>query len=165
MIDRSVAVIGSFRRYNRQVQDVCADLRAAGIVVTSPRGEEILKEGIEFVRFASDDADWSDPAIQTLALHRIFRADLVYVVSPDGYVGRTTCYEVGRVIQQRKPIYFSARPRDLPLHLPDSCVLDVNALIQYLLNTAWQPVWPFEGGLGKVESLERELLEGKFRND
>lgn len=84
MKKRSIAVIGSFKQHNRLVQQTCEALRSAGIRVTSPRGQEILTEGIDFVRFDSDNATWSDPAIQSLALHRILGADLVYVVAPGG---------------------------------------------------------------------------------
>lgn len=161
----SVAVIGSFRQHNSQVQLACGALRSAGFVVTSPQGGEITKEGIPFVRFTSDSADWSDPEIQSLALHRIFRADLVYVVAPNGYLGRTTCYEVGRVVQLGKPIYFSAQPNDLPLLVPNDYIMDIDDLIKNLTTPAWQPTWLFQNYHEMVGVLERQLLDGKLRHD
>lgn len=30
-----------------------------------------------------------------ITLDKIIRADMVYVYNPNGYVGKTTCYEIG----------------------------------------------------------------------
>lgn len=165
MKGRSVAVIGSFKQHNAQVQQVCRDLRAAGIRVISPRGDSLVKEGINFVRFHSDNPEWSDPAVQSLALHRILAADLVYVVVPGGYIGRTTCYEVGRVVQSRQPIYFSEMPLDLPLRVPEQHVLDIATLLSRVTDASWRPNWLHESDQDHASTLERDLLEGKFRDD
>lgn len=120
---RSAAVIGSFRQHYGAVLGAVEAFRAAGWHVTSPLGSGIVREGIPFVRFESDDAALDDNAVQALALHRILRADMTYVVAPDGYVGRTTCYEIGRLVQAARPVYFSNPPADLPLLVPSSHVL------------------------------------------
>jgi len=164
-MERSVAVIGSFKQHNEHVQQACAALRSAGIRVTSPQGVDLVQQGVDFVRFPTDDVNWSDSAVQSLALQRIFQADLVYVVLPNGYIGRTTCYEVGRIIQVKRPIFFSERPLDLPLHLPEHCIVDVPALIHKLTDTSWQPTWLFENDADQASALERELIEGNARDD
>lgn len=161
----SVAVIGSFKQHNEHVQQVCAKLRSAGIAVTSPQGVDVLEAGIDFVRFSTDNANWSDPAIQSLAMHRILRASLVYVVTPSGYIGRTTCYEVGRVVQLKRPIYFSEHPIDLPLHVPQAFVLDESELIQRITDSSWTPCWLFEHDHDHASVLERELITGALRDD
>lgn len=162
---RNVAIIGSFRQHYAQVQHTCNLLRAAGISVTSPLGSNIIEENIPFVRFTTDNAEWSDAAIQSQALHRILRADLVYVVAPDGYLGRTTCYEIGRVMQARKPLYFSSFPDDLPLYVPPDFVMDAEVLVKKLCGADWTPEWIYGNTHGQVGTLERELLEGSYRND
>jgi len=161
----SVAVIGSFKQYNAEVQQVCFALRAVGIFVTSPRGGELVERAIDFVRFHSDNPAWSDPAVQSLALHRILAADLVYVVAPGGYVGRTTCYEVGRVIQSRRPIYFSEMPLDLPLYVPVHCIIDSAALITQIADAAWRPSWLYEDDHDPNSALERDLLAGRLHDE
>lgn len=163
--NRSVAIIGSFKQHNDEVQRVCTALRDAGIRITSPRGDELVKPGIDFVRFHTDNPRWSDPAIQCLALHRILKADLVYVVVPGGYIGRTTCYEVGRIIQSRRPIYFSEMPLDLPLRVPEQYILDMVALVARVADNAWYPSWLFENDLDHTSALERDLMEGRFRDE
>jgi hypothetical protein len=165
MNHRTVAVIGSFKQHNISVQAVCAELRGAAIEVTSPVGKDLLQEGIDFVRFESDPKTWDDASIQSLALHRIFRAELVYVVLPGGYIGRTTCYEVGRVIQRKQPIYFSDRPLDLPLFVPDDHIVSPAELSSYLQNPGWTAEWLYQSPVDRAEILECELVAGKFRNE
>lgn len=161
----TVAVIGSFRQHNDAVQQVCTILRNSGIEVTSPVGSNLVEEGIPFVRFISDNIDWSDPAVQSLALHRILRANLIYVVAPHGYVGQTTCYEIGRVVQAKKPLYFSARPQDLPVFVADTFIIDATKLVRLILTPGWTPSWLFQDGSGLVDYLERDLLDGRLRQD
>jgi hypothetical protein len=38
-------------------------------------------------------------------LEKINTADLVYVVNPDGYVGRSVCIDIGYAYAKSKPIY------------------------------------------------------------
>jgi len=161
----TVAVIGSFRQHNDVVQQVCTILRNSGIEVTSPVGANLVEEGIPFVRFSSDNVDWSDPTVQSLALHRILRASLTYVVAPHGYVGRTTCYEIGRLIQAKKPLYFSARPQDLPVLVANEFIVDATELVRLILTTGWTPSWLFRDASGMVDRLERDLLDGRLRQD
>lgn len=162
---RSISIIGSFKQHNKEIQELCATLRASGVVVTSPQGTGVIQEGIDFVRFHTDDPDWTDPAIQSLAMHRILRADLVYVVVPEGYIGRTTCYEVGRVLQAQLPIYFSHQPLDLPLHVPEQFILNKTSLLSQLSDPEWNPEWLFTSDTDRASSLERELAIGRLRND
>lgn len=161
----SIAIIGSFRQHNEIIQSLCAKIRRTGIAVNSPQGIDVIQSGVDFVRFHADNPDWSDATVQSLALHRILRSDLVYAVLPDGYIGRTTCYEVGRVIQASRPIYFSNQPKDLPLHVPDSFVMDEAILLKNLMNPSWQPDWIYSKDKGQTSDLERELIKGVLRNE
>jgi hypothetical protein len=126
---RSVSIIGSFRQCYDDVLRAWRSFASAGWLVTSPRGSPVIQPGIAFVRFVTDPVDWDDPTVQTATLHRILRADLTYVVAPRGYIGRTTCYELGRITQAHHPVYFSARPEDLPIAIPDSHVATVDDLV------------------------------------
>ncbi|GAA0455291.1 hypothetical protein [Sphingomonas molluscorum] len=124
-----VAVIGSFRQHYDAVLSAIETFRAAGWSVTSPDGSSVLDPAVEFVRFDTDEPDWTDAEIQSITLERIFSADLTYVIAPSGYVGRTTCYEIGRLIQSGRPIYFSEKPEDLPIRVPDRFVATPEQLV------------------------------------
>ncbi len=160
----TAALIGSFKRHYQQVLEIRRLFVEAGINILSPKGAPIIREGIPFVRFTSDSPEWSDPMVQTVTLHRILRADLVYVVAPNGYVGRTTCYEIGRIVQAMRPIYFSAQPRDLPMDIPGSHIVSPTSLIQ-ILGKGGKPSWPFADADGGYFMLERRLANGDYIND
>jgi hypothetical protein len=159
----SVAIIGSFRQHYVAVLKAVHTFRDAGWIVTSPLGTDIIREGIEFVRFTSDTPGWNDPTVQSIALHRILRADMVYVVAPEGYVGRTTCYEVGRAVQANRPLFFSEHPKDLPLAVPEARVREAATVVELLRNTS--PPKFFDGDQSAYAELERRLLHGDFVPD
>jgi hypothetical protein len=143
---RSVSIIGSFRQFYDEVLSAWRSFAAAGWRITSPRGSAIIQPGIPFVRFVTDPAEWDDATVQTATLHRILRADLTYVIAPRGYLGRTTCYELGRLIQADQPVYFSARPNDLPIAVPDDHVVSVPDLLRRLSENCPQPLFVGSGG-------------------
>jgi hypothetical protein len=157
-----IAVIGSFKQHYEPVRIAIGAFRAAGLVVTSPLGADVVKPGIDFVRFTSDDPRCDDATVQTIALHRILGADVVYVVAPEGYVGRTTCYEIGRAVQARKPIFFSERPADLPVRIPDSHVLSP-AEAAKAITAAAAISSVFGARRDEYEELEDDLTIGRFR--
>ena len=161
---RTIAIIGSFKQHNKEIQALCHMLRESGVNVTTPQGESIINADHEFVRYGTDDPALSDDAVQSLALHRIFGASLVYAVLPDGYIGRTTCYEVGRVLQAKRPIYFSQRPNDLPIWVPDQFILDRATLLSHATDPTWVPEWLFKDDVNVTSTLEQELIAGKLRN-
>ena len=107
--------------------------KSLGLHVTSPAGSELAIAGVDFVRFETDQADHSDAEIQAVTLCNIFVADAVYVIAPNGYVGRTTCYEIGRIIQAGKPLYFSECISDLPIEIPFGHVISAAELCQKLI--------------------------------
>lgn len=159
----SAAIIGSFRQHYDEVCQAIAHFLLAGWRITSPSGAEIMKPGIPFVRFTTDPDDWDDPTVQTVALHRILRADLVYVVAPDGYVGRTTCYEIGRVVQADRPVYFSSTPRDLPILIPPEKIISPASLAARLRDEEASRL--FDGMEGSYAELERRLVSGDYVSD
>lgn len=137
----------------------------AGSRLLPPKGDPIIKDGIPFVRFTSDSQEYDDPAVQTLALHRILTADLVYVVAPDGYVGRTTCYEIGRVIQAGHPIYFSAQPSDLPLRVPIEHIKSPRELVDGLRTGDLRLKRLFASIEEDYALSEEDLLEERLRDE
>lgn len=160
MPESTVAVIGSFRQHYSHVLAARAAFVEAGVRVSTPLGGDVIDEQVPFVRFDTDPAEWDDARVQTVALHRILRADAVYAVAPAGYVGRTTCYEVGRCIQAGTPLYFSESPEDLPIAVPDTHIVRPNVLAAYILEGTVTPLLPLH--VPELASLERRLLNGEY---
>lgn len=136
----SVAIIGSFRTHYKAVLESVSLFNKAGLIITTPAGDRVIEPGVQFVRFESNDPKRSDVEIQTEAVYNILRADFVFVVAPEGYIGRTTCYEIGRVIQARKPIYFSEHPLDLPIQVPDSHIQSASLIANKAAAGCFMPV-------------------------
>jgi hypothetical protein len=151
------SLIGSFRQHYREVLMARKIFATNGLEVLSPLGSPILKDGELFVRFESDDPNRSDPAIQTIALHRILRSHFTYVVAPKGYVGRTTAYEIGRLVQASHSVYFSDHPVDLPIAIPSS---HVRSPLDLLNELAMAPPMPLR--LGVSDELEGRLLSNDY---
>lgn len=111
MNQRSVALIGSFHESLAEMKDAIDTFTTNGIEVVNPLGTEPLDPDAQFVRFESDKVTHSPEEIEALALMRILGASAVYVVCPDGYVGKTTSYEFGWAEGAKRPIYFSHYPK------------------------------------------------------
>lgn len=154
----SVAIIGSFRQHYGAVLEAIELFKEAGWSVCSPAGTKVVEPGIDFVRFETDQPDLSDAEIQAVTLENIFAADLTFVVAPGGYVGRTTCYEIGRLLQARRPVVFSEHPRDLPVGVPEEHVATARLAACSFKNQ--RPDWPHAIAHGLMSSIERRLTNG-----
>lgn len=152
-----IAIIGSFRRHYGKILSVIDKFKKNGLEVTSPAGTEIIEPDIEFVRFTSDSAESDDSTVQSITIRRIFAADIVYVVAPDGYIGRTTCYEIGRLVQAQIPVYFSEVPKDLPVYVPDEFIISEDEIIQRFVKKGEVAEWLFQSSEHPAHSVEREL--------
>lgn len=127
-----IAIIGSFRRHYEEVLWAARIFVDAGLTVTTPAISRVLDGKQSFVRFATDRPDLSDHEIQAATLERILTSDVVYVVAPNGYIGRTTSYELGCARQNGSQIFYSERPDDLPTDIPSDLVIDPKNLAQRL---------------------------------
>jgi hypothetical protein len=152
----SVAVIGSFRQHYVVVCEAIDAFRAGGWRVLSPAGSAILEPGLDFVRFETDEAKLSDAEVQAVTLRNILKADLTFVVAPDGYVGRTTCYEIGRLMQAKRVVIFSEHPRDLPIEIPPTHVLAAGEAALRFLGSL--PGWVYSDAPGNLAAIERSLV-------
>jgi hypothetical protein len=129
----SVSVIGSFRQYYSQVILAVREFESLGLSVRSPVVSRIVNPGEDYARFETDPPQSSDQLIQATTLEKILSSDFVYVVALEGYVGRTTCYELGRIHERSIPVYYSALPRDLPIEAPPTSVLCIHDVVRKIL--------------------------------
>ncbi|MFF3657717.1 hypothetical protein [Streptomyces olivochromogenes] len=125
--------------------------------IRSPSLSSILDTSVEFVRFTSDPVDATDHEIQLHTLRRILSSDLVYVVAPGGYIGRTTCYEIGRVHERGVPAFFSEYPKDLPIVVRSESVVKPTLLAKEIADLGRVPVVSDAEIPPKILDLERML--------
>jgi hypothetical protein len=152
-------VIGSFKTQEnyRAVLSSIQAFRNEGWTVTSPAGSPVIKAGVDFVRFTTDIESASDAEVQSRTLERIMGADLTFVTAPNGYVGRTTCYEIGRLVQARRPLFFSELPKDLPIQVDATFVGTAEVVARGYRNRRAPTL--FELGGDFASELERRLID------
>ncbi len=133
----SVAIIGSFQKYYEDICGVISFFRHNGYHVTSPHFSSITSSRDAFVVFEADDQTLSNDEIQTDTLRKILNADAVYVYNPPnettppdmGYLGKTTCYEIGFLMARNRPIYYLYPPYDLPVPYCDEHILSPQSFV------------------------------------
>lgn len=109
-----VAVSGSFNRHLDQIGRTIDDFSHLGAKVLSPQDNEIVDALGEFV-FLGSDRRRSVKGVQNRHLAAIDNADLLYVVCPDGYTGRSVCFEIGGAVACQTPVLASNTPNDLTI--------------------------------------------------
>lgn len=65
-------------------------------------------------------------------LEKIDQADVVYVVNPDGYIGKSVSLDIGYAYAKNKPIYVMHPINDPPVMSLVKGVLSFNELISFL---------------------------------
>jgi len=158
-----IAIIGSFRKYYSEVVNAITIFESAGCVVSSPASSWLVDADAEFVRFASDPPDCDDVEIQFRALTNILKSDAVFVVCPSGYVGRTTCYEIGRIHDRGIPLFFSDPPLDLPIPVSANVVADASIIANALKATNGVPIVDESDISESVRSLRDSLQKKRDR--
>lgn len=111
----TVAIIGSFQKYYNEILSIIEKFKENGLYVLSPKESYICGKVNDFVLFGSDKKEYTPEEIQMITLEKIINADVVYVYNPNGYVGRTTCYEIGFCFSKKKPLFYYDYPVDLPI--------------------------------------------------
>lgn len=129
-----VSIIGSFRKYYDEIKEIIVLLNKNSIEVLSPKLSDITHSVENFVIFASDNQQLTPAQIQIDTLNRILKSDVVYVFDPNGYIGRTTCYEIGVLRTTTIPLFFLENPKDLPIVVAREEVMNPSKLVYTLLN-------------------------------
>ena len=145
-----VSMIGSFQRYYSEICSLITSLQACGHTILSPANSKIVNSVENFVIFDSDNKALTPHQIQTETLNKILKSDLVYVYCPNGYIGRTTCYEIGVLRTTTIPLFFSEMPQDLPIFVDNSSIINPESFPE------WIDRWK---NLGKRSFEYSELLD------
>src|ERR1035437_3106499 len=110
----SAAVSGSFHRHMAVITAAVQQLASLSIRVLSPADPRVVANQGEFLFVASDRVR-SVRLVQKRHLGSIPRADFLWLVCPDGYVGQSASMEVGFAAAAGVPIFSTHAPSDLTL--------------------------------------------------
>ena len=85
-----------------------------GINVLSPKKSIIINPDDDFALLESDESD-SIYNIENKHLSAIKKANFLYVVNPNGYIGLTVAFEMGWAYANNCTIYCMHEPKDILL--------------------------------------------------
>ena len=152
------SIIGSFRKYYSKVVETINIFEKAGIEVLSPKKSEIAHQINKFVILKTDKSN-IPVEIQLIALNRILRSNFVYVLNPSGYIGNTTCYELGKIEQKGISIFYLEKPDDLPIMVPPSNIISAEKLADNIRSTGILPKEELSQFSQNILRLNKALLK------
>lgn len=132
-----ITIIGSFRKYYEEICHIIDIFENKNFTVLSPKKSFISDEKDGFVILNSDQKGQKPYIIQEHVFINISKSDCVYVWNPSGYLGNSTCFEIGKIQEMKKPLFFKEFPKDLPIEIKPSMIKEVNAFIEYF-NYNWE---------------------------
>jgi len=153
-IQKRIAIIASMKKHAKDVLAAWIAFTSAGHIVVSPEKIHLSHDG----KFENFD-EYITTETQTRAIQSAFEADLTYVITPTRYIGNSVSYELGRLIQANKPVYFSSHPDYLPIQIPASHIISIHKLIRNIEH-GMTPT-PFEHHLDSPDhrEIEKSLIK------
>lgn len=133
-----VTIIGSFRRYYEGICQLIDQFEQNNIEVMSPKKSFIIDEIDGFVVLDTDDKNKKPFFIQEHVFENVKKSRVVYVWNPEGYLGNSTCYEIGKVMGMGKTIFFKEYPKDLPIRVENNMIKNTEEIINWLQNTVFE---------------------------
>lgn len=107
-------VSGSFNKHLNSIFDKVKELEKNGIVVLSPKTNPAARKTDDFVYLEGDIG--SPREIELMHLNAISRSDFLYVVNPEGHVGKSTLLEIGYALSKGIKIFSSDKITDPPFN-------------------------------------------------
>lgn len=129
----NACIIGSFQKYYDEILKVIEYFNSNGIDILSPKSSFIVKNEEGFVILGSDYSELRHEEIQLMVFHKMYQSDFIYIWNPSGYIGKTTCYEIGKAEGNNIPIYFKENPIDLPIFISQDAVISPEELCEYIV--------------------------------
>ena len=111
-----VVISGSFGKAFEEIMKAVEEFEKAGFEVLAPKKSKIINPGEEFVVLEGEEAD-SPKMIGDRYLKAISEADILYLVTPKGYLGNSAKMELGFALALHKHIYCSEVVDDATLKL------------------------------------------------
>lgn len=126
---------GSFRNHFKEISAAHKLFSAAGIEVLAPELSEIKKIKDGFAVLASDPQDADARLIELLYLRNLKRLGangFSYFVNPDGYIGKSSSYELGIAQISNIRCFFAEKAKDHPAYLHRSSIWRPEDLISFI---------------------------------
>lgn len=153
-------VHGSFGRHFSEIRSAMRTFKKADIQVIAPESVEITAINGNFLLL--EDEEKLDPRFVELRylhqLHKLGSNGFSYFVNPGGYLGRSAAYELGIAQATNVPCYFSHKPKDLPVYVPNSHIISPSGLAEYILTNAQLPSVSINQSKTKIYRMFQKLI-------
>ncbi|MEI6238115.1 MAG: nucleoside 2-deoxyribosyltransferase [bacterium] len=119
-------VLGCSMKYRDLVRDIISKLESLGL--------EPIFPNLNYSSNNKDDANTPEEKKKLAMEHyeAIEKADVVYLITPEGYMGTSCKLELGYAIAKGKPIYFSEPTNDTGLDCYVKKFIPINNLKLFL---------------------------------
>jgi hypothetical protein len=124
-----VTIIGSFRKFYSEICSLIDEFESNGITVLSPKKSYIVNELNGYVILNSDNKLKKPYQIQQRVFECAEKSDFIYVWNPNGYIGVSTAYEIGHIVEMGKTLYYKEIVDDLPIFIPDKNIKSPEQII------------------------------------
>lgn len=103
-------VSGSFNKSLADIFNKVAEFESKGVTILSPRIADVKERRNGFIVLEGDEGSAAD--IELSHLGAISHSDFLYVMNPDGYVGRSVALEIGYALARGIPIFSFESPKE-----------------------------------------------------
>lgn len=152
---------GSFRKHFKEIKRVYEIFTQAGIEVVAPEISEITMVKDGFVYLASNNQH-DDPRLVELLylrnLKRLGAGGFSYFVDPDGYIGKSTSYELGIAQLSNVRCFFMKPPVDHPVYLHRNSVWSPELFAQYVAEHGRLPMPKIQSNERRIHQLWEDLM-------
>lgn len=125
---------GSFSKHFNEITRTGDILRSADVEVLAPKQGDLITSHDGFAFFADEQTD-DARLVELLYLHNLKRlgpGGFSYFVNPDGYVGKSTSYELGIAQLTNTRCFLSHRLADHPAYIPSRSIWSPEDLATYI---------------------------------
>lgn len=153
-------VHGSFGRHFSEIRSAMQVFKQAGIIVIAPESDEITAIKGSFLLL--EDEEKLDPRFVELRylhqLHKLGADGFSYFVNPGGYLGRSAAYELGIAQATNVPCYFSHKPKDLPVYVPNTHIISPSRMVEFVLENNHLPSVTQTQSITQLHKLFQKLV-------
>ena len=151
---------GSFRKHFEEIKKTHKLFTDAGIEVLAPAMSEIkaLEGGFAVLE---SDMEKDQRMIELIYLHNLKslgEGGFSYFVNPEGYIGKSTSYELGIAQISNVRCFFRQTPDDHPAYLHKSSVWKPEVLVEYILKEGKLPEPQIKKNEKTIHKLWEDLM-------
>ncbi len=151
---------GSFSKHFAEIKKASAVFTRAGIEVLAPKDGELTSSQDGFALF-EDEKDQDPRLVELLYLHNLKKLGtngFSYFVNPEGYIGKSTSYELGIAQLTNTRCFFAHGLLDHPAYVQKHSIWSADALADYILSHGSLPAPQVRRNERYIHKLWQDLM-------